>query len=83
MFRTLMSTFFMKYPQCSTHPVAQLQLEFESAASLRADRKLLQSCVVVLKWLHMQNKYVVESKIFRTGAANCTAVVLAPSTGRW
>ena len=27
--------------------------------------------------------YVVGSKIFSTGAANCTAVVLAPSTGRW
>ena len=27
--------------------------------------------------------YVGGSKIFRTGAAICTAVVLAPSTGRW
>jgi len=30
-----------------------------------------------------QLTYVVGSKIFRTGAANCTAFVLAPSTGRW
>ena len=29
------------------------------------------------------SKYVGGSKIFRTGAAICTAVVLAPSTGRW
>ena len=27
--------------------------------------------------------YVGGSKIFRTGAAICPAVVLAPSTGRW
>ena len=27
--------------------------------------------------------YVGGSKIFRTGATICTAVVLAPSTGRW
>jgi len=27
--------------------------------------------------------YVGGSKIFRTSAAICTAVVLAPSTGRW
>jgi len=32
------------------------------------------------KILHI---YVGGSKIFRTGAAICTAVVLAPSTGRW
>ena len=30
-----------------------------------------------------QLMYVGGSKIFRTGAAICTAVVLAPSTGRW
>ena len=28
-------------------------------------------------------QYVGGSKIFQTGAAICTAVVLAPSTGRW
>ena len=30
-----------------------------------------------------KTKYVGGSKIFRTGAAICTAVVLAPITGRW
>ena len=30
-----------------------------------------------------RNTYVGGSKIFRTGATICTAVVLAPSTGRW
>jgi len=53
---THVSAFLMKRPQCNTHPVAHLQLERESVASLRADLKLLQSCVVVLKWLRVQNK---------------------------
>ena len=79
-------------PASFTRDLWQFQTTLESiwkllralvAASLAERMDILTRVALILQYAHLNDVYKVVSKIFKTGAANHTGVVVAQSTGRW
>jgi hypothetical protein len=76
--------YLMRLHEGGTDPLPTRNLKDTiSVFSAIRTKKVRQSCVWEVEVCFRMVTYEVESKIFRTGAANYTKVVVARSTVRW